>query len=657
MNKDNLNAIRILGIDAINKANSGHPGIVLDAAPMCYTLFTDIMNINPKNSKWFNRDRFILSAGHGSALLYSLLHLTGYNVSIEDLKNFRQLNSITPGHPEYEITDGVEATTGPLGQGLAMGVGMALAESHLGSRFNKDNFKIIDHYTYVVCGDGDLQEGISHEAISFAGRYRLNKLIVLHDSNDIQLDAQVSAAQVENISMKFQAVNWNTLRVNDGENIEEIKKAILKAKKSNKPTYIEVKTVIGVGASQQGTTKVHGAPLGSDIETVKKYFNWKYKPFEIPNDVYEFYNNNVVEKGKKLNKEWDDLFKEYKSNYKELGLELENAISKNWTIDINEIKKINKKANQATRVSSGETFNYLASKIKSLIGGSADLSESTKIKGPDGNYDFDNKDGRNIMYGVREFAMSAINNGIALHGGLLPIESGFFVFSDYLKPAIRLAALMKIQKLSVFTHDSIAVGEDGPTHQPIEQLAMLRSIPNLSVYRPCDMAETIASYYDAIINNKKNPSVILASRQNLEEINRKDDSRVFEDVNRGGYIIEEDANPEITLISSGSEISLSIKVKNLLNKNNKNVRIISMVNMNNFLKQDISYQNKIIDKKTKRFTIELSSTFGWHRFIGDDGIAFGIDDFGHSAPFNDVLQHIKFNEEEIAKKILNTYNK
>ncbi|ASP28267.1 transketolase [Spiroplasma corruscae] len=655
MNKDNLNAIRMLGIDAINKANSGHPGIVLDAAPICFVLFTDIMKINPKNSKWFNRDRFVLSAGHGSALLYSTLHLSGFNVTINDLKNFRQISSITPGHPEYGMTDGIEATTGPLGQGFAMGVGMALAESHLSSRYNTSDFNLIDHHTFVLCGDGDLQEGVCQEAISFAGRYKLNKLIVLHDSNDIQLDAKVSVSQSEDITMKFKAANWNTIRVSDGENIVEIKKAIEDAKKSDKPTYIEVKTIIGIGATNQGTTKVHGAPLGTDIDNVKKSFNWEYKPFQIPNDVYEFYNLNVVEKGKKYNEEWEINFNKYKLKYPELAKELETSIKKEWSINIDDLIKLNKKNTQATRVSSGETFNYLASNIKAMIGGSADLSESTKIKGPDGTYDFNNKSGRNIMYGVREFAMSSINNGMALHGGLLPIESGFFVFSDYMKPAIRLSALMGIQKLMVFTHDSIAVGEDGPTHQPIEQLAMLRSIPNISIYRPCDMAETIASYYDAIINNKNLPSVILATRQNLTELNHIDERKVFDYVNKGAYILEDDIKPEITLIATGSEVELALKVKEELNKNNKMVRVVSMVNMNNFLKQDINYQNLIIDRKTKRFTIELSSTFGWQKFIGDDGISFGIDTFGHSAPFNHVLDHLSFNEKIIVKKILDTY--
>ncbi|AKU79741.1 transketolase [Spiroplasma turonicum] len=652
MNKDNLNAIRILGIEAINKANSGHPGIVLDAAPMCYALFVNQMIINPKNPKWINRDRFILSAGHGSALLYSILHLSGFNVSINDLKNFRQIGSITPGHPEFGITDGVEATTGPLGQGFAMGVGMALAESHLSEKYNKDNFKIIDHYTYVLCGDGDLQEGVCQEAISFAGRYKLNKLIVLHDSNDIQLDAKVSEAQSENMIKKFEAANWNTIRVNDGEDIDAINEAINEAKKQDKPTYIEVKTIIGFASTNQGTTKVHGAPLGNDIQNVKDKLNWKYNSFEIPQSIYDFYETNVSKKGQKCNDDWNDLFAKYKLEYPDLANELEMYINKNWKINIDELFSLNKNTTQATRVSSGETFNYISSKIKAFIGGSADLSESTKIKGPDGNYDYNNKLGRNIMYGVREFAMSAINNGIALHGGLYPIESGFFVFSDYMKPAIRLSALMGIQKLMVFTHDSIAVGEDGPTHQPIEQLAMLRSIPNISVYRPCDMTETIASYYDAICNNKNKPSIILATRQNLEELKHKDISRVVEDVNRGAYVLEEDTNSTITLIATGSEVSLALKVKEILNNNNKKVKLISMVNMNLFLKQDKEYIESIIDTKTKRYSIELSSTFGWHKFLGDDGFAFGIDTFGHSAPFNHVLDHINFDPITIANKIL-----
>ncbi|WP_339030992.1 transketolase [Spiroplasma endosymbiont of Cantharis nigra] len=651
MNKDNknLNALRILGIEAVNKANSGHPGIVLGASPIVFTLFTKLMNLNPKNPSWFNRDRFVLSAGHGSALLYSALHLSGFDLSIEDMKKFRQLNSKTPGHPEFGHTQGVEATTGPLGQGFAMGVGMALAESHLAGKYNTKDFDIVNHFTYVLCGDGDLQEGVCHEAISFAGRYKLNKLIVLHDSNDIQLDAPVELAQSEDITLKFKAAGWNTLHIKNGEDLKEIEKAILIAQKSDKPTYIEVKTIIGIGATNQGTTKVHGAPLGSDIETVKNYFNWKEEEFNIPQEVYNFWKENVLSRGVKSEQEWNSKFAKYQAKNPKLAQELINSINKEWNIDLKELQALNRNVEQATRVSSGEVFNYLSKNISSIIGGSADLCESTKIKGADGNYDFNNLSARNIMYGVREFAMCAINNGIALHGGLLPVASGFFVFADYLKPALRMSAIMKVQTLSIFTHDSVAVGEDGPTHQPIEQLAMLRSIPNISLYRPCDMAETIASYYIAL-NNKNIPSVIVATRQNLKELDHN--KNIIEDVKKGAYILSETKNANVTLIASGSEVALAMEVKSILETKGHKVNVVSMPNMNEFIKQSKKYQDTIINRSTQRFSIELSTTFGWHKFLGDNGKAYGIDTFGYSAPFNDVIKEIRFTSEDIAKDIL-----
>ncbi|WP_041612595.1 transketolase [Spiroplasma apis] len=651
-NNKNLNAMRILGIESINKANSGHPGIVLGAAPIIYTLFTKVMNINPSNPTWINRDRFVLSAGHGSALLYSALHLSGFNLSIDDLKNFRQLNSLTPGHPEYGHTEGVDATTGPLGQGMAMGVGLALAESHLSAKYNTEKHKIVDHYTYILCGDGDLQEGVTNEAISFAGRYKLNKLIVLHDSNDIQLDARVEVAQSENIADRFKAAGWNTLKIEDGENLDDILKAIEIAKNSDKPTYIEVKTIIGIGSTNKGTTKVHGSPLGLDIVNVKKYFNWENDDFNVDQDVYNYYKTQVYDRGVVANEEWVKTFAEFKKENPKLSSEFEVSLNKDYKIEIGELKSLNKKVEQATRVSSGEVLNLLSSNITSLIGGSADLAESTKAKGADGNYDYNNKLGRNVMYGVREFAMAAINNGIALHGGLLPFSSGFFVFADYLKPAIRLASLMKLQTLFIFTHDSIAVGEDGPTHQPIEQLAMLRSIPNINVFRPCDMAEVQASYLHAL-EDKTKPSVILATRQNLKELDHKN---VFNDVKKGAYLISEADNPSITLIASGSEVSIALEVKEILKNKGFEVNVVSMVNMNAFLKEDVSYQNKIINKQTKRFSIELGTTYGWHRFLGDDGVAFGIDNFGYSAPYDAIMNHLDFNAKSIAEKIVKFIN-
>ncbi|QGS51931.1 transketolase [Spiroplasma tabanidicola] len=650
-NNNNLNAMRILGLEAVNKANSGHPGIILGAAPILYTLLTKYMNVNPKNPDWFNRDRFVLSAGHGSGLLYSALHLSGFNVSIDDLKHFRQIDSNTPGHPEYGYTDGVDATTGPLGQGFAMAVGMALAETHLAKKYNKDNYKIIDHNTFVICGDGDLQEGVCQEAISFAGRYKLNKLIVFHDSNDIQLDARVEVAQAENMQEKFKAANWNCIKIENGEDLKAIENAIEKAKKSDKPTYIEVKTIIGIGSTNQGTQKVHGAPLGEDIKIVKKYFDWNNQDFEIPNEVYNFYKENVLNRCLKINDEWETLFDNYKKEFPDLAKKLINSINKNWDLDKNELLKLNNRQEQATRVSSGNVLNYLSEKIDAIIGGSADLTESTKAKGADGHYDFNHLEGRNIMYGVREFAMAAINNGIALHKGLLPFCGGFFVFADYMKPAIRLGALMNIQTLSIFTHDSVAVGEDGPTHQPVEQLAMIRSIPNINVFRPCDMAETIASYYNAL-EIKNQPSVIVATRQNLKELEHNDID-LFEAVKKGAYLYAEEENANITLIATGSEVSLALDVKKILELKNHKVNIVSMVNQNAFDKQDEDYKNQIINKNTIRFSIELGSTYGWHKYLGDNGKAFGYDNFGYSAPASDVIKKIGFKPENIANKILN----
>ncbi|ARU91589.1 transketolase [Spiroplasma clarkii] len=647
-NNKNLNAMRILGVDAVNQANSGHPGIILGAAPIVYTLFTRVMNINPQNPQWFNRDRFVLSAGHGSGLLYSALHLAGYDLPIEEVKKFRQLNSLTPGHPEYGHTKGVDATTGPLGQGFAMGVGMALAESHLAAKYNQKGKELIDHYTYVLCGDGDLQEGVCQEAMSFAGRYQLNKLIVLHDSNDIQLDAPVAVAQAENMQEKFIAANWDVQIVYNGEDVDAIEKAIEKAKKSKKPSYIEVKTVIGIGATNEGTQKVHGAPLGNDIDTVKKYFNWSAAPFEISADIYEFYKKTVLIRGQEANEKWDKLFAEYQKNNAQQMAQLTAAINKDWNVNLDELLKLNTNAEQATRVSSGSVINYLNKTVSGFIGGSADLTESTKAKGADGNYDIENKTGRNIMYGVREFAMGSINNGIALHQGLLPFASGFFVFADYMKPAIRLSSIMGLQALYIFTHDSIAVGEDGPTHQPIEQLAMLRSMPNINVFRPCDMQETIASYWTAL-NDKNKPSVIVATRQNLKELTHQD---LIDNAKKGGYLISKEVGANITLLAAGSEVAVALDVKEKLKAQGHKVNVVSMLNMNEFMKQDQSYIDTVVDKKTQRFSIELGSTFGWHRFLGDSGHAFGIDTYGYSAPFGDVIKHIKFTADEISNKII-----
>ncbi|WP_338973114.1 transketolase [Spiroplasma endosymbiont of Panorpa germanica] len=654
-NKSNkfLNSLRILGVEAVNKANSGHPGIILGSAPIVYELYTRHININPKDSKWFNRDRFVLSAGHGSGLLYSILHLTGHNLSIEDMKNFRQLHSLTPGHPEYGMTDGVEVTTGPLGQGLASAVGMAISEKHLAGKFNKPKFDIVDHFTYVLVGDGDLQEGISQEAISFAGNYGLNKLIVFHDSNDIQLDGPVNIAQSEKMQDRFKAANWETILVTDGEDLAQISQAIIKAKKSNKPTYIEVKTIIGLGATKQGTSAVHGEPVRDDLVNVKKYYNWENDAFHIDKDIYEHYNETVALRGAKTQEKWNQLLKDYEKSFPNEFREFKNALSKNYQVGEKDFVAMIPTKPQATRVSSGQILDKISQLVPSFIGGSADLTTSTKAKGLDGNFENKNLTGRNIMYGVREFGMTAFNNGIAAHGGLLPFAGGFFVFSDYMKPAIRLAALMNLQSFYIFTHDSVAVGEDGPTHEPVEQLAMLRSIPGLNVFRPADFKETYASYLTAL-EDKKHPSAFILTRQDLEEI---ENSNVLENVKKGAYLIRESKDPKITLIATGSEVNLAIKVREQIEKTQKiGVNVVSMPSMNLFDKQPNSYKQKIINKNTQRFSIEMGSTFGWGKYLGDNGYSFGIDEFGHSAPGDLVIKEFGFTVENLCKEIIKKVN-
>ncbi|PPE04546.1 transketolase [Entomoplasma ellychniae] len=649
-NNHNLNALRILGVEAINKANSGHPGIVLGAAPIVYTLFNKIMKHNPKNPNWFDRDRFILSAGHGSGLLYSALHLAGYDVSINDLKKFRQLNSKTPGHPESHLTQGVEVTTGPLGQGIAMGVGFAVAEAHLASIFNKNN-DLINHNTFVLCGDGDLQEGVSYESISFAGRQKLNKLILIHDSNDIQLDTEVKAVQSEDLHLRFKSCGWDTFKIEDGEDLELIESTILKAQSSDKPSYIEVKTIIGIGATNQGTTGVHGAPVGNDILNVKSYFGWNEEEFVIPKDVYKHWEQNCIIKNEIIEKEW---IKKLSLLDKELLLKFNKHLNNEINFDFMSLLNEMPLKNEATRVSSGNIFDKINNSQTNLIGGSADLVGSTKIKGADGIFDINNRSGRNILYGVREFAMGGINNGIYKHGGLIPFASGFFVFADYMKPAIRLASIMENKTLFIFTHDSIAVGEDGPTHQPVEQLAMIRSIPNHMLFRPCDYAETLASYEYMLNKLKKTPSSLILTRQDLKQLPH---NNVFEEVSKGAYIIKDEKDAQITLIATGSEVELAISVSELLDEQNFKTKVVSMPSTNLFDQQSQTYKDSIIDKNTLRISIEMGTTYGWDKYTGDNGLNFGIDKFGASAPAIDVIKEYGFTKEQIFNTIIKVIRK
>ena len=653
-----VNAIRCLSIAQIEKANSGHPGLPMGASPMAYVLWNKIMNVNPKKSNWHNRDRFVLSAGHGSAMLYSLLHLSGYDLSIDDLKKFRQIGSKTPGHPERKHTDGVEVTTGPLGQGIANAVGFAIAEKHLAAMYNKDGFNIVDHYTYAICGDGDLMEGISYESMSLAGHLNLNKLIILHDSNDICLDGNLNTSFSENIEQRVKAQNWNYIKVLDGNNLEEIYDAIKTAKENkNGPTFIEVKTVIGYGSKNQGTNKVHGAPIGDDdFSLAKKNYGWEFEDFEVPDEVYKTFEDGILKNGKEENEKWDEILKNYEEKYPEDYKELMIGISRKLPKDfMKNVKKYDSSMKAlATRASSGEIIQDLSKITRNFWGGSADLFSSNKTDIKDEkSFSDENSCGRNIFYGVREFAMAAIGNGIIAHGGSFHHVSTFFVFADYLKAAIRLSALSGHALTYVFTHDSIAVGEDGPTHEPIEQLAMLRSIPNTIVIRPADANETRLAWKIAL-ESQNTPVILSLTRQNLPNLKQTEN---LEDINRGAYVIKDCENPELILIATGSEVSLALDVSKKLEEENKKVRVVSMPSMELFRMQEDSYKEEILPKNVKKVSIEMASTFGWSEFTGDDGLNIGIDRFGISGKGEEVQEELGFSVEKIKDKIINKFYK
>ena len=653
-----VNAIRCLSLAQIEKANSGHPGLPMGASPMAYVLFNKILKANPKNENWFDRDRFVLSAGHGSAMLYSLLHLSGYDLSIDDLKQFRQKGSKTPGHPEYSHTKGVEVTTGPLGQGIGQAVGLAIAEKHMQALYNKDDLKIIDHYTYALCGDGDLMEGVSYEAMSLAGHLNLNKLIVLYDSNDICLDGNLSSSFSENVEKRVKAQKWNYLKVEDGNNLEEIYKAIKKAKENqNGPTLIEVKTIIGYGSKNQGTNKVHGAPIGEDdFSLAKKNYGWEFEDFIVPDEVYKTFEDGILKNGKEENEKWDEILKNYEEKYPKDYKELMIGISRKLPKDfMKNVKKYDSSMKAlATRASSGEIIQDLSKITRNFWGGSADLFSSNKTDIKDEkSFSDENSCGRNIFYGVREFAMAAIGNGIIAHGGSFHHVSTFFVFADYLKAAIRLSALSGHALTYVFTHDSIAVGEDGPTHEPIEQLAMLRSIPNTIVLRPADANETRLAWKIAL-ESQNTPVILSLTRQNLPNLKQTEN---LEDINRGAYVIKDCENPELILIATGSEVSLALEVSKKLEEENKKVRVVSMPSMELFRMQDDSYKNEILPKEVKKVSIEMASTFGWSEFTGDDGLNIGIDRFGISGKGEEVQDELGFCVEKIKEKITNKFFK
>lgn len=653
-NKDDfkaVNAIRTLSIAQIEKANSGHPGLPMGASPMAYALFNKILKANPSNPSFFNRDRFVLSAGHGSAMLYALLHLSGYGVGIEDLKNFRKIGSITPGHPELGLTPGVEVVTGPLGQGIAQSVGLAAAEKHLAGLYNKEDIKIIDHYTYAICGDGDLMEGVSYEAMSLAGHLKLDKLIILYDSNDICLDGNLSTSFSESVKDRVLAQNWAYDRVEDGEDLEAILKAIEKAKENDKPSLIEIKTVIGFGSKNQGTNKVHGAPLGAeDFEFAKKSYEWDSEDFVISDDIYQTFKNGIGKRGAEANAAWDKLLEEYAekypADYKELMVGINRELPENF---LDQVKKYSHEDKPiATRASSGQILQDLAKVSRNIWGGSADLFSSNKTNIVGAASFKDDPAGRNIWYGVREFAMAAIGNGIMAHGGSFHHVSTFFVFADYLKAAVRLSALSNLPLSYVMTHDSVAVGEDGPTHEPIEQLAMLRSIPNTLVLRPADANETRLAWKIAL-ESKDKPVVIALTRQNVPNL---EETEGLKSIEKGAYIIKDVENPELILIATGSEVAVAIECAKVLEKEGKAVRVVSMPSMELFRAQDASYKEKILPSEVRnRVSIEMGSSFGWGEFTGLDGLNISIDRFGISGPGGDVAKKLGFNTEDIVARI------
>lgn len=650
-----IDTIRALSIDAIEEANSGHPGLPMGAAPMAYTLWTRHLNFNPQSKDYFNRDRFVLSAGHGSALLYSLLHVSG-SLELEELKQFRQWGSKTPGHPEFRHTDGVEVTTGPLGQGFAMSVGMALAEDHLAGKFNKDDFNIVDHYTYVLASDGDLMEGISHEAASFAGRNQLDKLIVLYDSNDISLDGELNKAFSEDVKKRFESYGWNHILVKDGNDLDAIDKAITKAKSQNGPTMIEVKTIIGYGAPNvSGTNGVHGAPLGSDERklTFEAYGLDPEKRFNVPEEVYEIFQTTMLKRANEHEDAWKALLENYSKQYPELADEFKLAISgilpKNYR---DELPRFDSDHNAATRADSGEVIQALSKSVPSFFGGSADLAGSNKSNVKEAtDYDRNTPEGKNIWFGVREFAMGAAVNGMAAHGGLHPYGATFFVFSDYLKPALRLSAIMGLNSTFIFTHDSIAVGEDGPTHEPIEQLAGLRSIPNMNVIRPADGNETRVAW-EVALESEQTPTSLVLTRQNLPYLD-VDEETVEQGVRKGAYVVfETKTKPEYLLLATGSEVSLAIEAAKDLDKQGKGVRVVSMPNWFAFEQQSEEYKESVIPKEiTKRVAIEMASPLGWHKYVGTEGKVIGIDQFGASAPGDLVVEKYGFTKENVLNQI------
>lgn len=650
-----VNAIRVLSADAIQKANSGHPGLPLGTAPIAYELFSKHMNYNPQNPEWINRDRFVLSGGHGSMLLYSLFHLFGIgNLSLDEVKNFRQFGSLTPGHPEYGHTVGVEATTGPLGQGMAMAVGMAMAEAHLASVFNKEGYPVVDHYTYVLGGDGCMMEGISSECFSLAGTLGLSKLIVFYDSNNISIEGSTDIAFTEDVVTRFKAFGFQTIEVEDGNDLCAIGKAIEEAKADKtRPSLIKVNTLIGYGCpAKQGKASAHGEPLGVDnVAALKENIGWPCKgDFEVPQEVYDHYKELSANMAKAEDK-WNELFAAYVEKYPEMKELWDNYFDGYDMSDLFNSDEYWAKGDkaEATRNTSGAILNMIKKAMPNLIGGSADLAPSNKTNMKDaGDFSKDNYAGSNLHFGVREQAMAAIGNGLMLHGGLKAFVATFFVFSDYVKPMARLTALMKLPLTYVFTHDSIGVGEDGPTHEPIEQLAAFRSLPGFTVFRPCDRTETAAAWMYAV-ENECGPTGLVLTRQNLPQMEGSS-----KDALKGGYVIADSQKevPDAIIIASGSEVSLAVNAKEELKKDGIDVRVVSMPSMELFDKQSAEYKESVLPNAVrKRVAVEALSDFGWYKYVGLDGKVIAMDGFGASGPAATLFEHFGFTVDNVVKTV------
>ena len=657
---ESVNALRFLSIDAVQKANSGHPGMPMGMAEIATALWSNHLKHNPSNPRWFNRDRFVLSNGHGSMLLYSLLHLTGYNLTIEDIKDFRQLKSKTPGHPEYDIEIGVETTTGPLGQGIANGVGMAISEKILAAEFNEEDIKPVDHFTYVFLGDGCLMEGISHEACSFAGTHNLGKLICFYDQNGISIDGEIKHWFTDDSVKRFESYGWQTICV-DGHNIEEIDKAISEAKiELNKPSMIFCKTTIGFGSpNKHGTADVHGAPLGEEeIIKTRESLNWKYEAFEIPQDIYNFWN--ATEKGSALNSDWDSLLKKYEEKYPEKSDELQRRIkgllpknfNKNFEDFLSSCNSNN--SSMATRKASKSCLDFFVQELPELVGGSADLTPSNNtFSSSSSTFSNENPAGNHINYGVREFGMSGIMNGMALHGGIKPYGATFLVFTDYARNAVRLSALMGLPNIFVYTHDSVALGEDGPTHQPIEHMVTLRATPNLNNWRPADLVEAAVAWKEAIIS-KETPTCLIFSRQSTSPISRT--SNKISMISMGGYLLEENDNPDITIIASGSEVQLALDAAKDLKNDSVLANVVSMPSLDIFLQQSKEFQNDVINQDKPILVVECSHPNSWYKILNRDDKVIGVEGFGESAPGSELLEHFGFNKANVvntAKSLLN----